>query len=35
VIIPDDLPAGTYSGLVVNAESNRPVGVLMVALEVE
>jgi hypothetical protein len=35
VIIPDDLPAGTYSGLVVDAESNRPVGVLMVALEVE
>jgi hypothetical protein len=31
--IPDDHPPGTYSGVVIDEESNRPVGTLTVVLE--
>lgn len=30
--IPDDQPAGTYSGIIVDAETNRPVGTVSVSL---
>jgi hypothetical protein len=33
VRIPDDHPPGMYSGLVVDEEGNRPVGILTVVLE--
>jgi len=33
--VPDDLPAGTYSGLVADAATNRPVGALTVVVTPE